>query len=79
MKLLCAGITFAMVATFARSGMEQAGWLQSLGRAVFLPDWVGWPLALALILAVLTSWCMLAAWNEKARLVAAGRVEDTCV
>ncbi|MBI3934883.1 MAG: YeeE/YedE family protein [Acidobacteria bacterium] len=78
-KLLCAGITFALVATFARGGLEQAGWLQSLGRAVFLPDWVGWPLALALVLALLASWSLLAAWNEKARLIAAGRVEDTCV
>lgn len=78
-KLWCAVIAFSLTSSLARRGLEQAGWLQSLGQAVFLPDWTGWPLALALILALLAAWSLLAAGNEKARWLAGGRVENTCV
>lgn len=66
-KLWCAIIGFGVANSLFRRFLEQGNLLEHLGRAVFLPDWTGWPLALTLILAVLAAWYLLAAWNEKAQ------------
>ena len=70
-KLWCAIIGFAFASSVSRRFLEQEGWLNRLGKPVFLPDETGWPLALALIMAVLTAWYLLAAWNEKGRWLVA--------
>jgi hypothetical protein len=38
---------------------------------VFLPALVGWGGAIAITLAVLAAWALLATWNEDARVVSA--------
>jgi uncharacterized protein len=70
-KLWAALATFALGASLARLALVQAGALQKLGWAVFLPSVVGWGAAVVLTLAVLAAWALLATWNEDARVVSA--------
>jgi uncharacterized membrane protein YedE/YeeE len=70
-KLWIALLGFALGASLARLALAQAGALQKLGWAVFLPSVMGWGGALLLTLAVLAAWALLATWNEDARLVSA--------
>ena len=60
---------FALGASLTRMVLAQAGALQKLGWAVFLPSAVGWGPALVLTLAILAAWALLATWNEDARVV----------
>ena len=68
-KLWVALVGFALGAALARLALVQAGALQKLGWAVFLPSVVGWGAAIVLTLAVLAAWALLATWNEHARVV----------
>jgi uncharacterized protein len=68
-KLWIALAGFALGASLARLALAQAGALQKLGWAVFLPTALGWGAALVLTLAVLVVWAVLATWNEDARIV----------
>jgi uncharacterized membrane protein YedE/YeeE len=70
-KLWAALATFALGAALARLALVQAGALQKLGWAVFLPSVVGWGGAIVVTLAVLAAWALLATWNEDARVVSA--------
>ncbi|MBI4456297.1 MAG: YeeE/YedE family protein [Acidobacteria bacterium] len=67
-KLWCAVIGFAAASSFTRHFLEQIGLLGFLGSSILLPDFTGWPLALALTMAVLGAWYLSAAWNEKTRI-----------
>lgn len=71
-KLWCAVAGFAIAGSSFRGFLEQRQLLQFLGSAVFLPDMTGWPLGLALTIAVLLGWYVLARWNEKSRWLIAG-------
>ena len=66
-KLWCAIVSFGFVNSLFRRFLEQGNLLEHLGSAAYLPDLIGWPLALALVLAVLGVWYLLAAWNEKSQ------------
>ncbi len=70
-KLWAALAGFALGASLTRLVLVQAGALQKLGWAVFLPSVVGWSGAIVLTLAVLAAWALLATWNEDARIVSA--------
>jgi uncharacterized membrane protein YedE/YeeE len=70
-KLWVALAGFALGASLTRLALVQAGALQKLGWAVFLPSVVGWGGAIVLTLAVLAAWALLATWNEDARVVSA--------
>jgi len=70
-KLWIALVGFALGASLTRLVLAQAGALQKLGWAVFLPSAVGWGPALVLTLAILAAWALLATWNEDARVVGA--------
>jgi uncharacterized membrane protein YedE/YeeE len=70
-KLWVALAAFALGASLTRLALVQAGALQKLGWAVFLPSVVGWAGAIVLTLAVLAAWALLATWNEDARVVSA--------
>jgi hypothetical protein len=72
LKLWCAVFGFAISASLVRRFMEQGELLRHLGKSVFLPDLTGWPLALAIIVAVLLAWYLFAAWNEKSQKFVAG-------
>ena len=71
MKLWVALAGFALGASLMRLALVQAGALQALGWAVFLPSILGWGAAVALTLAVLAAWALLATWNEDARVFTA--------
>jgi uncharacterized membrane protein YedE/YeeE len=62
---------FALGASLTRLALVQAGALQALGWAVFLPSVLGWGAAVALTLVVLAAWALLATWNEDARVFTA--------
>jgi uncharacterized protein len=70
-KLWVALAGFALGASLMRLALVQAGALQALGWAVFLPSIVGWGSAVVLTLAVLAAWALLATWNEDARVFTA--------
>jgi hypothetical protein len=70
-KLWAALAGFALGAALARLSLVQAGALDKLGWAVFLPALVGWGGAIVLTLAALAAWAWLATWNEDTRVVSA--------
>jgi uncharacterized protein len=70
-KLWVALIGFALGASLMRLALVQAGALNKLGWAVFLPSAVGWGAAVLLTLAVVVAWAVAATWNEDARVVTA--------
>jgi uncharacterized membrane protein YedE/YeeE len=64
-KLWCAVATFALGASGARLALQQTGLLRRLGTAVFLPAHLGWGGAVALVVAVMAAWYLVAVWNEQ--------------
>jgi uncharacterized membrane protein YedE/YeeE len=68
-KLWAALACFALGASLARLALVQAGALNKLGWAVFLPSVLGWGGAIVLTLAVAVAWALAATWNEDARIV----------
>ena len=64
-KLWCAVAMFAVGASLARLVLVQAGLLQKLGTAVFLPALIGWGGAVAAVLGVMAAWYLAATWNER--------------
>ena len=70
-KLWLALLGFALGAALTRLALTQAGALQKLGWAIFLPSALGWGVALVVTLGVLAAWALLATWNEDARVVSA--------
>jgi len=68
-KLWVALVGFALGASLMRLALVQAGALNKLGWAVFLPSMLGWGAALVLTLAVVVVWAVAATWNEDARIV----------
>ena len=64
-KLWMAVACFALGASLARLVAAQTGLLQKLGVAIFLPAWLGWAGAIALIVAIALAWAMLSTWNEE--------------
>ena len=70
-KLWLTLVAFALGASLARLALASSGALPKLGWAVFLPASLGWGGALALTLAVIVAWALLATWNEDARVVSA--------
>ncbi|MBI3826665.1 MAG: YeeE/YedE family protein [Candidatus Rokubacteria bacterium] len=72
-KLWAALATFALGASLARVALVQTVGLGRLGRAVFLPAALGWGGAVALVVAVMAVWAVLATWNERSGAVSALR------
>jgi uncharacterized membrane protein YedE/YeeE len=70
-KLWAALLGFALGASLARLAVVEAGAMQKLGRAVFLPSVLGWGGAILATLLVLAAWAVLATWNEDTRVVSA--------
>jgi len=70
-KLWVALIAFALGASLMRLALVQAGALNQLGWAVFLPSVLGWGAAVVLTLGVVVAWAVAATWNEDARIVTA--------
>ena len=56
---------FALGAPLARLALAQSGLLPKLGRAVFLPQALGWGGAMGLVVLVMAAWYAFATWNEE--------------
>jgi len=57
-------VGFALAASLYRAWLTDSGWLMKLGDAVFLPDIIGWKLAIASILGIMFLWYLIVVWNE---------------
>ena len=67
MKLWVAVAAFAMSTSLFRIWLEDSGWLMRLGKPVFLPDVVGWKMALAAVIGLMLLWYLVVTWNEVKR------------
>ena len=66
-KLWCAILGFGLTISQARRFLEEGNLAEYLGSAVYLPDRIGWPMALGAFLVILVAWYLVAAWNEKSQ------------
>lgn len=72
MKLWVAIAAFALSTSLFRIWLDESGWLMKLGEPVFLPDVVGWKLAIATVIGVMILWYLVIVWNEvKRKLIVA--------
>src|SRR5437899_2676 len=60
-------LRFALGVSLTRLAAAQAGLLQQLGAAVFLPSAIGWGGAIGLVVLVMAAWALGATWNEETR------------
>ena len=63
-KLWVTLVGFALSGSYFREWLEESGWSMKLGEAVFLPDLIGWKLGMTVVIVLMTSWYLLAVWNE---------------
>ena len=69
-KLWVAVVCFALSASFFRVWLTGSGRADRLGEAVFLPDYIGWEMALGAVVVLMATWYLCMTWNErKQRLV----------
>jgi hypothetical protein len=66
-KLWVAIAAFALSGALFRNWLNDSGWLMKLGDSVFLPDIIGWKLALGTVLGTMCLWYLLVVWNEVKR------------
>lgn len=66
-KLWIAIAAFAMSTSLFRIWLEDSGWLMKLGEAVFLPDVVGWKMAIITVIGIMLVWYLIVVWNEVKR------------
>jgi hypothetical protein len=60
-------IAFALSGSLFRGWMADTGYINRLGEQLFLPDIIGFKLALILVIAIMCLWYLLATWNEVKR------------
>ena len=71
-KLWIAVAAFALSTSLFRIWLDESGWLMKLGKPVFLPDIVGWKMAVATVIGIMLLWYLVIVWNEvKRKLVVA--------
>ena len=69
-KLWVALVGFALVGSVFRVWLVSEGLRAKLGTQVFLPDVIGWKMALLSIIGLMVIWYLLAMWNQvKKKLV----------
>jgi uncharacterized membrane protein YedE/YeeE len=66
-KLWVAVIAFALSGSLFRGWMADSGIISRIGEPLFLPDVIGFKLALISIIAIMCLWYLLATWNEVKR------------
>ena len=64
-KLWVAVICFALSASYFRVWLTDSGRADRLGEAVFLPDYIGWEVALGAVIALMAVWYLCMTWNER--------------
>ena len=69
-KLWVAVIAFGLSGSLFRGWLADSGLINRLGEPLFLPDIIGFKMALILVIAIMCLWYLLATWNEvKGKLV----------
>ena len=63
-KLWVALIGFALSGSYFREWLEESGWIMKIGEPVFLPDLIGWKMALLAVVVLMILWYVLSVWNE---------------
>ena len=66
-KLWVAIAAFALSTSLFRIWLEDSGWLMKLGEAVFLPDVLGWKMAIITVIGIMLVWYLIVVWNEVKR------------
>ncbi len=66
-KLWVVIAAFALSTSLFRIWLEDSGWLMKLGDAVFLPDVVGWKMAIISVIGIMLLWYLIVIWNEVKR------------
>jgi uncharacterized membrane protein YedE/YeeE len=66
-KLWVAVIAFALSGSLFRGWLADSGIINRLGEPLFLPDFIGFKMALISVIAVMCLWYLLATWNEVKR------------
>ena len=64
-KLWVAVVCFALSASFFRIWLTDSGRANRLGEAVFLPDYIGWEMALGAVVVLMATWYLCMTWNER--------------
>ena len=64
-KLWVAVACFALSASYFRVWLTDSGRADRLGEAVFLPDYIGWEMALGAVVVLMAIWYLCMAWNER--------------
>jgi len=62
-KLWITLVTFALSTSYFRDWLVSSGLRSRLGTELFLPDVIGWKMALIIIIAIMFLWYLLAVWN----------------
>ncbi|MEE8056888.1 MAG: YeeE/YedE thiosulfate transporter family protein [Pseudomonadales bacterium] len=71
-KLWIVIVAFALSTSLFRIWLEDSGWIMKLGKPVFLPDVVGWKLAIITVIGIMLLWYLIVVWNEvKRKLIVA--------
>ena len=63
-KLWVAVACFALSASYFRVWLTESGRADRLGEAVFLPDYIGWEMALGAVIVLMGLWYLCMTWNE---------------
>ena len=64
-KLWVALVCFALSASHFRVWLTESGRADRLGEAVFMPDYFGWMVAPAAVIALMGVWYVCMTWNER--------------
>ena len=64
-KLWVAVACFALSASYFRVWLTDSGRADRLGEAVFLPDYIGWEMALGAVIVLMALWYLFMTWNER--------------
>jgi uncharacterized protein len=64
-KLMIALVCFALSNALVDQIKDKTQLAEKLGKKLFMPDVLSWPIAIPVFLAVLLVWVILADWNEK--------------
>ena len=64
-KLWVAIACFALSASYFRAWLTDSGRADRLGEAVFLPDYIGWEMALGAVVVLMAIWYLCMTWNER--------------
>jgi uncharacterized membrane protein YedE/YeeE len=71
-KLWVAIVAFTFSTSLFRNWLDESGWLMKLGEEAFLPDIMGWKLAVATVIGVMLLWYLVIVWNEVKRKLVVG-------